>query len=101
MNEWGREYIKFLSMQLVFLGVILSAWPYMIANNLTCSIEFSEIQVSEHYYWIFIHGVEFALLVSISVVVSTLVCYLVYIVQRSWFLYKLRKPERVYTGDNH
>lgn len=30
---------------------------------------------------------------------SPVCCYVVYFVQRAWYLYRLRKPERIYTKD--
>ncbi len=99
MNEHGKDEIKFLSLSLAFMFILLSFMPLYEVNGGLPVNDFTEIQVSECIFWAYFFFCILSLFYGLSHFISTACCYLVYFVQRYWYLRKLRKPERVYTGD--
>lgn len=100
MNEYGKSIISSLAQSIFFMCFLFAVIPYYRANGNTLPIyNITPVQVSELAFWcmffVFIIGTFWVL----GHVISTVCCYAVYFVQRFWYLRKLRKPERIYTGD--
>lgn len=100
MNENGKSSIIVYSVDILLLLSILLVQPYYKANGGVFPTDnITVVQISEIVFWcLFIAFIALSLWV-ISYIISSVCCYAVYFVQRAWYLHKLRKPERLYTGD--
>lgn len=100
MNENGKASIMVFSVDICLLLSLLLVTPYYEANGGVFPTDnITVVQTSEIVFWcLFIAFIALSLWV-ISHIISLVCCYAVYFVQRAWYLHKLRKPERIYTGD--
>lgn len=100
MNEQGKEQISSLSSGLFLMLAVLAFFPYLEANDYVLPFKkLTTVQYSEFICWVFFGLWAYGVLRAFSYIISGVCCYVVYFVQRAWYLHKLRKPERVYTGD--
>lgn len=102
MNEEGKatKELVVCCMSLMLLACFLLPFFDSIGFEFPLPAElFQTLEYSERVFW-FIHcGLLISLIYVFSVIVGNISVYAVYFVQRFWYLHKLRKPERVYTGD--
>lgn len=100
MNEFGHASIFHNACSLLIMFSLFLMIPYYEANGRFLPMDnITELQISEIVCWcMFIAFIGLSLYV-ISFLISSLCCHAVYFVQRAWYLHKLRKPERIYTGD--
>ena len=102
MNEEGKSWISatIFSFFNAFITVFLMPFFYSNGSKFPLGVEFiGSVEFSERFFW-FLMSVS--LLASVAVILFVIVSiafYSVYFVQRYCYLRKLRKPERVYTGD--
>ncbi len=105
MNEEGKSSIKLYIMSLSFFFFCFFVQRYyeMTGKDYPSPSEFTLFfQSTEFSEYVFIFVACAYLLVCfwcLSCILVNIVVYAVYFVQRFWYLHKLRKPERVYTGD--
>jgi len=102
MNEEGKSWIfaTILSFFTGFSAVFLMPFFYSNGGDLPLGSEFiGSLEFSERLFWFLSCVSLLAGVVSFLYVIVNIAFYSVYFVQRYWYLRKLRKPERVYTGD--
>lgn len=100
MNDNGKVSISYYTQCLILLFCLLLIMPYYEANGgLFPFNNLTNLQLAEIVSWCMFIAFIFLSLYTISFLISSVCCYAVYFVQRAWYLHKLRKPERVYTGD--
>lgn len=100
MNENGKVSISYYTRLLIYLFCLLLIMPYYEANGGILPFnDLTSYQLSEIVCWCMLIAFIILTLYTISFLISSVCCYVVYFVQRAWYLHKLRKPERVYTGD--
>lgn len=102
MNEHGKSCIEGLIMGLSLILIAAILLPYIESCGFYFPFSaelFQSVEFSERAFWFMICGWLFAACHGFSYLVGNIFIYAVYFVQRAWYLRKLRKPERVYTGD--
>lgn len=100
MNDLFESCARSLSFGFFIMFVAVLVLPYAEASGDSFRY-ITEItpEISEHFYWLIICCGTLAFCAAIGAFISIVCCFIVYLVQRAWYLHKLRKPERVYTGD--
>ena len=99
MNEFGRDSILFYGLSISYLFLLLASMPFYRFNGNAYPFEnITDLQISELVCWLIPCFFIFVSVWCIGHLISSVFCYAVYFVQRAWYLHKLRKPERIYTG---
>ena len=100
MNDFGKGEIQSMSSGFIMMFIGILVYPFFESNGFTSPlVDFDPLQLSEFVYWLMAGVFILLSLHVISNLASAVCCYAVYFINRAWFFYKLRKPERVYTGD--
>ncbi len=99
MNDYGKGCILHTSFSIFLVLLALLTHPYYVANGAYPFEEITVLEISELFCWVMVCLLVIGTLYCLGFLISGICCYVVYFVQRAWYLHKLRKPERVYTGD--
>lgn len=102
MNEHGKSFKDAIVVTLSFLclsGILLPFYEAVgfdipFSAEIICSLEFAE-----RMFWFMVCSFILVSMHVIGFIVGNVISYAVYFIQRAWYLHKLRKPERIYTGD--
>lgn len=105
MNENGKSVRDGLIMGLVLMifGLVVHEYLEMTGSVYPSTAEFQALFKSaeflEHVFTFVLCAFWIATVHTLGFIAVNIAVYSVYFVQRAWYLHKLRKPERVYTGD--
>ncbi len=99
MNDYGKLGISTFAPNLFAMFILLSILPFYEANGSLPVEGMTDLQISEIVFWAGFFAFILGSFYALSYIISFVGHYLVYFVQRYWYLRKLRKPERIYTGD--
>ena len=100
MNDFGKSSVHILTVDFFLMLLAVLSMPYIESSGSSFGyVTDITPDLSEHIYWFFLCLCSLAMCLALCFLISALFCYSVYFVQRAWYLHKLRKPERVYTGD--
>ncbi len=99
MNENGKAFRIGLDTAIRFLLTVLFLMPYFefCGNSFPAA---NSLELSENLFWFLQCCVVVGLTFFIGCIGSCIIVYIVYYVQRVYFLCKLRRPERVYPPKN-
>jgi len=93
MNDYGKLGISTFALSLFDMFFVMSIYPLYESNGRFPIEGFTTLQVSECVFWAGLFAFVIGSLYFLSYVISFVGHYLVYFVQRYWYLRKLRKPE--------
>lgn len=100
MNDYGKSCVHTLTLDFFLIVNVVLVMPYLEASgSLFGYVTDITPELSEHYYWLFLCVSSLGMCLAFCFLISGLICYAVYFVQRIYYIRKLHKPERVYTGD--
>lgn len=99
MNEYGISSISHHAFWIAFMFLLLSLMPfYEASGGYEFMGRFTDLQISELLFWFFIPFACFVLFYCVGYLISGICCFAVYLVQKAFYVHKLRKPVRLYTG---
>ena len=101
MNESGKSHLLFNHLMFIVLLFLISIFPYadLFVPHVDSLRSLSVDLVIENIFVCYDGFAFFAFLYFFAYLLSLAYTLIVHLIYRISFLYKLRKPMRIYTGD--